>query len=222
MFACRQTRASGPGVSGHSVDVAFTDRWGGVTTGAYATLDLTRERAGDSESLATNWTVLAEAFEVEGFVSMRQVHGAHVETVRSLDVPMPTCDALVTDAVGVALCVRVGDCVPLALADVTAGVAGVAHVGRPGLLAGTVAATVQAMTRLGAASIEAWVGPHVCGGCYEVPRHHARRRCTRRAGCCLLVYDVGHPLGRCRGSAVVAQLVRAGCTRINVAGGLYP
>jgi copper oxidase (laccase) domain-containing protein len=25
------------------------------------------------------------------------------------------------------------------------------------------------MRRLGAARVRAWVGPHVCGGCYEVP-----------------------------------------------------
>ena len=112
---------------------------------------------------------LAGAFGVDGFVSMRQVHGAHVTTVRSLDMATPTCDALVTDTPDVALCVRVGDCVPLVLADARNGVVGVAHVGRPGVTAGTVAATLQAMSRLGAERIEAWVGPHVCGGCYEVP-----------------------------------------------------
>ena len=46
---------------------------------------------------------------------------------------------------------------------------GAAHAGRPGLVAGIVPAAVAAMRELGAEEITAWVGPHVCGGCYEVP-----------------------------------------------------
>src|SRR5262249_39768905 len=46
---------------------------------------------------------------------------------------------------------------------------GVAHAGRQGVLLGVVPATVSAMRALGADQIEAWIGPHVCGGCYEVP-----------------------------------------------------
>ena len=44
-----------------------------------------------------------------------------------------------------------------------------AHSGRPGLVAGVVPATVRSMRDLGAQHIEAWIGPHVCGRCYEVP-----------------------------------------------------
>ena len=46
---------------------------------------------------------------------------------------------------------------------------GAAHCGRPGLLAGVVRATVGGMRDLGARAIAAWIGPHVCGACYEVP-----------------------------------------------------
>jgi copper oxidase (laccase) domain-containing protein len=43
------------------------------------------------------------------------------------------------------------------------------HAGRPGLVAGVVPAAVRTMRALGASDVRAWVGPHVCGGCYEVP-----------------------------------------------------
>ena len=45
------------------------------------------------------------------------------------------------------------------------------HVGRPGLVTGVVPHGVAAMCELGAdpARIRAWIGPHVCGRCYEVP-----------------------------------------------------
>jgi copper oxidase (laccase) domain-containing protein len=55
------------------------------------------------------------------------------------------------------------------LADPAAGVVGAAHCGRPGLAAGVVPATVRRMRELGAGAITAWLGPHVCGACYEVP-----------------------------------------------------
>ena len=67
------------------------------------------------------------------------------------------------------LMVRAADCVPVLLADPVAGVIGAAHPGRPGLAAGVVPATVAAMRERGATDITAWIGPHVCGGCYEVP-----------------------------------------------------
>jgi polyphenol oxidase len=65
--------------------------------------------------------------------------------------------------------VRVADCVPVLLADAEAGVIGAAHCGRLGLALGVVPATVERMRELGAEQVTAWVGPHVCGACYEVP-----------------------------------------------------
>jgi copper oxidase (laccase) domain-containing protein len=38
-----------------------------------------------------------------------------------------------------------------------------------GLVAGIATATTAAMRDLGAERITAWIGPHVCGACYEVP-----------------------------------------------------
>jgi YfiH family protein len=103
---------------------------------------------------------------------MHQVHGADVAVVDAELLgrrETPVADGLVTTLPGVVLLVRVADCVPVLLADVEAGVVGAAHAGRPGLVAGVVPRTVEAMRGLGAARVRAWVGPHVCGGCYEVP-----------------------------------------------------
>ncbi|MDX6299964.1 MAG: purine-nucleoside/S-methyl-5-thioadenosine phosphorylase / adenosine deaminase [Nocardioidaceae bacterium] len=105
-------------------------------------------------------------------VGMRQVHEATATLVDSSVVDggeVPVCDALVTRLPGVALLVRVADCVPLLLADPDAGVVAAVHAGRPGLAAGVVPAALRAMRDQGATRVTAWVGPHVCGGCYEVP-----------------------------------------------------
>lgn len=208
MFAAQDCRTAGR----FSVDVAFTDRWGGVSGGQYESLDLTRQRPGAEAELATNWGRLASAFEVRGFATMRQVHGAEVCEVATVDGPGPTCDGLVTSVPGVALCVRVGDCVPLVLADVTAGVVGVAHVGRLGVVARVVTATLAGLADKGASALEAWVGPHICGGCYEVPSD-LRDQVAEAVPAAFSCTTWGTPSVDI-GAAVVAELRAGGCARV--------
>jgi polyphenol oxidase len=161
LFAYQDTRAR--------VDVAFTDRHGGVSGGPYASLDL-GDRSGD---LRANLEILAEAFTGVAdtpVALMRQVHGATVAVVEEHPAsPAPEADALVTAVPGIVLAARAADCVPVLLADPDVGVAGAVHAGRPGLVAGVVPAAVAALRELGAQRLVAWVGPHVCGACYEVP-----------------------------------------------------
>src|SRR3546814_12111627 len=70
---------------------------------------------------------------------------------------------------GVGLMVRVADCVPILLADASAGVVSAVHAGRGGMSLDIATLTVEQMAARGATDIEAWIGPHVCGRCYEVP-----------------------------------------------------
>ena len=170
MFAFQDT--DGP------VDVAFTDRHGGTSGGPFASLNLAEPgsaSAEDAEAVRRNVDLAVRAFTgtppgapTPPVVRMRQVHGADVHLVRAGD-EAPTGDALVTTEAGTVLLVRVADCVPVVLADPAAGVVAVAHAGRPGMVAGVVPRTVEAMAAAGATRVRAWVGPHVCGACYEVP-----------------------------------------------------
>ena len=210
MFSSRdRVRSRRPGSSG-VVDVAFTDRRGGVSRFPFDDLDLSRSRLDRGEELTTNIDLVKRGFDVDGFASMRQVHGADVRVVDRVGPVSGTCDGLVCASPAVALMVRVGDCAPVVLADAAAGIVGVAHAGRQGLVAGVVPATIATMRALGASSIEAWVGPHVCGGCYEVPASlrdlvaaaaPASYACTTRGSPSV---DIG--------AGVQAQLEKAGCT----------
>jgi len=151
------------------VDLAFTDRFGGVSAVPFDSLNLALEGEDDPDATAANLArVLADFAPGAVLADMRQVHGATVATVDGSG-ERPDADGLVTTSPDVVLLVRVADCVPVLLADPEAGVVGVAHAGRPGLAAGVVPATVTRMREVGATAITAWVGPHVCGGCYEVP-----------------------------------------------------
>lgn len=150
------------------VDLAFTDRHDGVSGAPFESLNLALAGDDDPEVLAENLSLVLSDFAPGAqLADMHQVHGNQV--VRAGAGTSPACDALVTDRADVVLLVRVADCVPVLLADPVAGVIGAAHAGRPGVLSGVVPRTVAEMRTLGARQITAWIGPHVCGRCYEVP-----------------------------------------------------
>ncbi len=149
------------------VDLAFTDRYDGVSAVPFDSLNLALVGDDDPGARAENLTRLLGDFApgVE-LADMEQVHGS---TVARAGGAREKCDALVTDRADIVLMVRVADCVPVLLADPEAGVIGAAHAGRAGLAAEVVPACVEQMQALGAGRIAAWVGPRICGSCYEVP-----------------------------------------------------
>jgi len=154
------------------VRVAFTDRHGGVSEGTWASFDLGTGGGDDPVPVADNMRRLAAAMGVgtDRLVTMSQVHGSDVVTVDSVPDRPPVADAMLTRTAGIVLMARAADCLPVVLADADAGVVGVAHAGRRGMASGVVTAAVAAARELGAGSgLRAWLGPRVCGGCYEVP-----------------------------------------------------
>lgn len=205
MFASRVTR---PGQAG-LVDVAFTDRFGGVSPPPFDELDLGSRDGALAAAVDENFSLLSGALGVPTLVTMRQVHGRGVAVVGSAPATVPTCDAMVTAERDVALCVRVADCVPVVLADHGCGVIAVAHAGRAGVRAAVATATVDAMRRLGATAIEAWIGPHVCGGCYEVPAS-VRADVASVVPTAFACTTWGTP-SLDLGAAVKTQLLAAGC-----------
>lgn len=148
-------------------------------------------------------------------VLMTQVHAAAVAVVSGA-TDRPVADALVTLEPAVALVVRVADCVPVLLADPAAHIVGAAHAGRRGLVAGVIPRAVERLRALGADDLEAWIGPHVCGACYEVPE-------SMRNDVAASVPEAwahsrwGTPALDI-GAGVTAQLTRAGCRVVTVGG----
>ena len=173
MYAARLTH--GP------VALAFTDRHGGVSAAPFDSLNLAWAGGDEPDAMVENHRLLMDDFApgagLESLAQLSQVHGDVVAEVGP-DGPghdvmgrlHAVGDALVTTQPGVSLMVRAADCVPVLLADDAGSVVGAAHCGRPGLAAGIVPATVAAMRDLGATALTAWVGPSVCGRCYEVPQ----------------------------------------------------
>ncbi|GGO69649.1 polyphenol oxidase family protein [Nocardioides deserti] len=164
MYAFRTTH----GPAGRSVELAFTDRLGGVSAAPWDELDLAIEGDDPEEARTENLRrVLADFAPDAALADLRQVHGREVVTADGPVERVPG-DGLVTTRTDVVLMVRAADCVPVLLSGGT--VVGAAHAGRVGVTAGVVPATVERMRELGATDVVAWIGPHVCGSCYEVPQ----------------------------------------------------
>jgi YfiH family protein len=142
----------------------FTNRTGGASTGAFASLNFGLHVGDDEGAVLQNRRILEEELGPVQF--MNQVHGNRVAFIEAVTDEYPTADALVTGIPGISLAVQVADCIPLLLYS-THSVAAV-HVGRKGLLNAVTSKALEIMRSMGATEISAIIGPSICGPCYEV------------------------------------------------------
>lgn len=155
MFSARRTWTDEP--TSTTVEVAFTD----------TSVDVREGPGSDPARLEDDLSRLEAAIGVP-VARMHQVHGHDVAHVVD-GSRVPTADALVTGTPGLALMSRAADCVPVLLAAPAQGLVAAVHAGREGVVRRVVPAAVAALRARGATELRAWIGPHVCGGCYEVP-----------------------------------------------------
>jgi hypothetical protein len=153
----------------------FFTRRGGVSEGAYASLNCSLSGQDDRDRVRENRRRAMDALGLPAGAlhGLRQVHGvtvAEVDAAGWAEGEGPAADALVTRRPGVALGIVTGDCAPVLFADAEAGVVGAAHAGWRGAAAGVLEATVAAMERLGAsrARVVAAIGPCIAQASYEV------------------------------------------------------
>jgi polyphenol oxidase len=199
-FLYRDTVPVGTG----TVSVGFTER----------RLDL-----GDRAPAEVREAALAEVAAATGATPylMHQVHGAEVLLVEDWGSPTwdPHVDALLTAEAGRALLARAADCVPVLLAADT-GLIGAVHAGREGVRRGVVPAALARLRALGAQEVRAWVGPHICGACYEVPPE-LRAEVAAAVPATYASTSWGTP-SLDLGAGVRAQLEGAGCSVVEVGG----
>jgi YfiH family protein len=153
----------------------FSERSGGVSTGAFESLNLGLRCGDDPELAKQNRARLCAAAGVADFACGRQVHGTRIERIdrdRSgsgyLDPvdAMVATDGLLTDEQGVALAVLTADCVPVVLADPGSGRLVVVHAGWRGIAAGIVSEALRAFDR--PTDVRAAIGPAIGPDHYEV------------------------------------------------------
>ncbi len=170
-----------PALDESGADAAVTARSGGVSSGPYATLNLSLSVGDDPANVLENRSRLAAGFgaRLDDFVFAGQVHGAGVRVVGeadrgrgafSLAGAVPDTDALVTRSPGVVLAILTADCVPIVLHDPVAGVLACVHAGWRGTVARVSAAAVAAMQSLGSrpSDLIAGIGPAIAPARYQV------------------------------------------------------
>ena len=148
--------------------VLCTTRRGGVSVGRYAQCNLGLHVGDDPDRVARNRRAVVAATGQDDIQWLDQVHGAEVVRVDAVG-PARTADAAWTERPGTPLAVAVADCVPAVVSDTAGTVAAVVHCGWRGAVGGIVEAAVD---QLPAApeTLHVWLGPAICGRCYEVRR----------------------------------------------------
>ena len=161
-----------------AVPHCFTTRYGGVSEGIFASMNIAIKEGETEENVRRNLTVLADAldFDLGQLVCSHQTHSDIVRVVTKADHisifhrDYPECDALITNDPGVALMIFTADCTPLLLYDPVTGAVGAAHAGWRGTAADIAGKTVRAMVeRFGceAKNIRAAIGPNIAQCCFE-------------------------------------------------------
>ena len=170
-----------PALDALDLQAVVTTRHGGVSSGAYASLNLGLHVGDDPAAVRTNRERAAAAvgLGLDDLVFCNQAHGREVVTVRAadrgrgahvLEDAIDQADALVTAEPGIGLVVMVADCVPIVLIDPERRILAVVHSGWRGTVAKVAAAAVAAMNAIGArpeATLAA-IGPAIAPERYEV------------------------------------------------------
>lgn len=159
----------------------FTTRKGGVSTGVFASLNLSFTRGDDRDAVMENYRRVASYFgkKPEDIVTSDQTHTTTVHEVgrpaSGFGVTRPRAysdvDGLITNEPGVVLATFYADCVPLYFIDPVHRAIGLSHSGWRGTVGRMGRETLMAMeahygTR--PEDVYAAIGPSICKDCYEV------------------------------------------------------
>jgi len=154
--------------------VAFTTRVGGVSGGAFESLNLGALTDDDPLNVVENRRLACEAVGADAATATMawQHHSAEVRLAEPRGVVTPgtqfdRCDGLWSDEPGQAMMLVTADCLPIALgrANGSKPALSVIHAGWRGLLAGIVA---EGAKTLGGGKLTAAIGPGIGPCCYEV------------------------------------------------------
>ncbi len=163
-------------------EVAFSTRWGGVSSGEYTTLNLGLHVGDQADRVLENRRRFLQVFhaDLSEAVCCEQVHGCRVEKVTlkdkgrgacQLDSAIPDCDALITDQVGLWLLSFYADCVPVYFFDSVQRAIGVAHSGWKGTMDRIAAKTLRCMQveyGTSADQVQVFIGPGIGPCCFVI------------------------------------------------------
>jgi polyphenol oxidase len=160
----------------------FFTRLGGVSTGAYASLNFSTTVGDESDCVLENTARAAAWLDLEStnLYCAQQVHGANVLEILAESTPqniaVSPADALISARHLTACCVRTADCVPLLVGDPKQGSVAAIHAGWRGVVAGIVTRAIERLSETGSEPNQLLVaiGPHIRSPAFEVSEQVAQ------------------------------------------------
>jgi len=161
-----------------SVTHAFTTRFGGVSEGAFSSLNLNASGKDNRENIRKNYEILTNTLNIplNKMVYTKQVHETNIRTVTekdSVDVFDFTdegCDGLITNEKGLPIIAFTADCIPILLHDPVIGAVGAVHAGWRGTVADIAGIAVSRMVSdfgCDPKNIRCAIGPGIGQCCFE-------------------------------------------------------
>jgi YfiH family protein len=147
------------------VRALITTRAGGVSRGAFESLNL-GDRVGDDPVAVAENRARVAAHVPRPPLWLRQVHGTRVAHTAT-DRPGCEADAAIAREPGEVLVVMTADCLPVLLADDGGTAVAIAHAGWRGLAAGVIERSVAAL-RVQPEHLVAYLGPAIGPSAFEV------------------------------------------------------
>ncbi len=149
------------------VHAATTTRQGGVSLGAFASMNPADHVGDDPEAVVANRDRLQQRLALPARPAwLQQVHGTTVVDAASAS-GAPQADAAYACRPGVVCAVLTADCLPLLLCDRAGECVAAVHAGWRGLAAGVIEQAVHALARPGD-TLLAWLGPAISSAVYRV------------------------------------------------------
>lgn len=163
------------------IEHGFSTRMGGVSSGIYASMNLTFHLEDSYENVSENFRRIAEALHTtpEKMVYSKQTHTTNVMKAERFHQGMgvtrertyDNIDGLITNVPGLCLVTSYADCVPLFFADPVTKCIGASHSGWRGTVGNIAANTVSQLEKeyhSNPADMIVFIGPSICENCYEV------------------------------------------------------
>ncbi len=145
----------------------FFDRNGGVSTGHFASLNVSLNVGDKKENVLENIDIVKNYTGCNKLALLNQIHS---NKIIEYDGNIYNADGIYTDRKNVFLGIRFADCIPIVLMDKEGDIIMALHAGWRGTKLEISKKGIEIMIEKGIApdNILVSIGPHICGNCYEI------------------------------------------------------
>ncbi len=158
----------------------FTDRFGGVSSGVYESLNVSSNVGDDIRNIVQNRQIIADdnGFLLENLVYMKQIHSNNVKVINNSFInEIKECDGVITSKQKIPLMTMAADCAPILIYDKEKKVISAIHSGRVGTKKEIVLSALELFVKnygSKVGNILVAVGASIGKCCYEIGEEIAK------------------------------------------------